>query len=170
MSEAIGLLLTFSTYGTHLHGAETGSVDRGCRNWGAPVIDIDPALERRATRLMPERPLLLAAEDREIVLAAIVGAANHRGWPLYCAHIRTTHAHLIMKPDISAERTLAYVKARATFSLKVRHMSRERFWTKHGSTRYLWNRAGLFAALDYVIDQQGPAMSTYCAESSAIQS
>jgi hypothetical protein len=144
MSEAIGVLLTFSTYGTHLHGAETGSVNRGCRNWGAPVMDIDPALERRAARLMPEPPLLLPAGDRETVLAAIVGAANHRGWPLYCAHVRTNHAHVVIKPDTGAERALAYIKARATFSLKVRHSSRERSG-RNTATHLIYGIARIFS-------------------------
>ncbi len=161
MSAAIGFLFAFSTYGTHLHGAEGGSVQRGRQQWGAPRMEKDPALERRTGRLLAEPPLLLAREDRELVLHAIVDGAEQRGWQLHCAHVRTNHVHVVIQPETSAERALAYLKARATFALKARHVSRQRFWVKHGSTRYLWKPRSVLAAMEYVMDGQGEVMSAY---------
>jgi hypothetical protein len=52
-------------------------------------------------------------------------------------------------------------KARVTVALKPDHPLRTRFWTKHGSTRYLWTRISLDAAIDYVINQQGAPMECW---------
>ena len=34
-------------------------------------------------------------------------------------------------------------------------------WTRHGSTRYLWNEEQLHRAIEYVLYQQGPAMAVF---------
>ncbi len=161
----LGILFTFSTYGTHLHGAPAGSVVRWQRSWGAPRFDANGAWERRAGQRMAELPFVLDSEDREVVLGSVMATATDRSWVLYCAHVRTNHVHVVLQPNGDANRALAYLKARATRALKLRYSRRSRFWTKHGSTRYLWQRAGLSAAIDYVVNRQGEAMSVYRAES-----
>jgi hypothetical protein len=34
-------------------------------------------------------------------------------------------------------------------------------WARHGSTRFLWNAEHVSAAIQYVIDEQGDAMSVF---------
>lgn len=160
MSEAIGVLLTFTTYGTRLHGADNGSVSRSHRNRGSPVVPADIAWQRQAGRLMVEPPFTLRPRDRTVVLDSVLEACASRNWHLFCVHVRTNHVHAILQTDVPVDRTLSYLKARATFALK-RYNVRQRFWTKHGSTRYLWNRDSLAAALDYVLNQQGAPMELW---------
>jgi hypothetical protein len=161
MSEAIGVLLTFTTYGTHLHGADTSSVSRNRRNWGSPTLPSNPVWQDQARRLMPEPEFSLGPQDRGVVLTSIIDACSYRAWQLLCVHIRTNHVHAILQTDVPVDRALSYLKARATFVLKTHHPNRQRFWTKHGSTRYLWNRTSLAAALDYVMNQQGSPMESW---------
>ena len=118
MSEAIGLLLTFTTYGTHLHGAASGSVDRLHRNVGAPSLEADPEVLCRAWHLMNEREFFLREPDRKLVLQSIVSASDHRRWRLYCAHVRGNHVHLVIQTGIAADRAMAYLKARTSFALR----------------------------------------------------
>ena len=94
-------------------------------------------------------------------MSAIVTSATYRDWHLYCAHVRTNHVHVVVQPDVDVNRALAYLKARATFVLKSIHPGRIRFWSKHGSTRYLWDRPSLDAAVDYVLNQQGERMAVW---------
>ncbi len=155
MSEAIGVLFTFTTYGAHPHGADTGSVSRHHRNWGSPTLPSNPAWQDQAQRLMAEPAFILGPQDRKLVLNSVLDACAYRGWHLFCVHIRTNHVHAILQTDVQVARVLAYLKARATFVLKTLHPHRRRFWSKHGSTRYLWNRTSLAAALDYVMNGQG---------------
>ncbi len=161
MSEAIGVLLTFTTYGTHLPGADAGSVSRKQRNWGSPTVASNTAWRDQARRLMVEPEFTLGPLDRSLVLNSLIEACAYRTWHLFCAHIRTNHVHAVLQTDVPVDRALQYLKARATFVLKTRHRDRERFWTKHGSTRYLWNRESLAAALDYVMNQQGVPMESW---------
>jgi hypothetical protein len=40
-------------------------------------------------------------------------------------------------------------------------IQRRRYWAHHGSTRYLWNKVSLKAAIDYVLNGQGERMACY---------
>ncbi len=166
MSEAIGVLLTFTTYGTHLHGADAGSVSRNSRNWGSPTVPTDAAWLKQARRLMTEPEFSLGPQARAVVLNCVLETCSCRTWHLFCVHVRTNHVHAVLQADVPIERVLSYLKARATFVLKTLYPDRQRFWTKHGSTRYLWNRPSLAAALDYVMNQQGSPMESWMRGSS----
>lgn len=161
MSEAIGFLLTLTTYGTHLPGADTGSVSRNHRNWGSPTVPPSRAWQDQARRLMVEPRFTLEPQDRKLVLTSVTDACAYRAWHVFCLHIRTNHVHVVLQTDIPVDRALAYLKARATFVLKAHHPNRRRFWTKDASTLYLWNHASLAAASDYVMNQQGTAMESW---------
>ena len=104
MSEAVGHLLTFTTYGTHLHGHENGSVNRIHRNWGAPMLEASPTLRNRARCLMRESRFVLDEVDRNAVLDSVRNASTARRWHLYCVHVRTNHVHLVIRPNIAIDR------------------------------------------------------------------
>jgi hypothetical protein len=78
MSEAIGVLLTFTTYGTHLHGADTSSVSRNRRNWGSPTVPPDPAWLKQARGLMAEPGFTLSPEARALVLTCVLETCSYR--------------------------------------------------------------------------------------------
>lgn len=153
--------MTFTTYGSHLHGSTSDFVTRSMRNWGAPKPEPNRAFERRAKSLMVEPEFYLDETDRNIVLGSLISAAAHRGWHLWCAHVRSNHVHALLQPDCPVDRALGYLKARATLALRETHPLRQRFWTKHGSTRYLWKREDIDSAADYTISEQGEPMSVY---------
>ncbi len=113
---------------------------------------------------MAEPEFILNPQDRKLVLSSMVDACAYRDWHLFCVHIRTNHVHAVLQTDIPMDRALIYLKARATFVLKAYYPDRRRFWTKHGSTRYLWDRASLAGALDYVMNQQGVPMGSWSAD------
>ncbi len=167
MSEAIGALLTFTSYGTHLHGADTSSVTRNRRSWGSPTAPPNPAWLNQARRLMAEPEFTLGAQARCIVLNSVLETCAYRAWHLFCVHVRTNHVHAVLQTDVPIERALSYLKARATFVLKTDYPDRRRFWTKHGSTRYLWTGASLAAAVGYVMTQQGSPMESWMRRSVA---
>jgi REP element-mobilizing transposase RayT len=117
-------------------------------------------LERYRLISSQEPPFHPTDYDRNIILQAFIQAAEHREWILYAVHIRTTHIHLVIKSKEEPGKTLAYIKARASSSLKKTN-ARKHFWTYHGSTRYLWNEHSLSAAVDYVLNGQGQPMTRY---------
>ena len=159
----LAYFITFTCYGTWLHGKETGSVDRQQNIVGTPVLRADPERRRQARNRMTQPPYLLDADRRSLVLAAIQEVCDYRGWTLLAAHVRTNHVHSIVQAPARPERVMNDVKAYAGRKLNQAgydHSERKR-WTRHGSTRYLFRPADVETAIRYVLYEQGTAMAVY---------
>jgi len=63
------------------------------------------------------------------------------------------------KPELVLNALKAY-SSRALNHLVLDSPNRRR-WARHGSTRYLWTSAAVFAAIHYVIREQGDAMAVF---------
>lgn len=94
--------ITFTTYGTWLHGTNKGkgSVDRQQNIYGNPFIEPNEKREQFAVRQMVEPPYVLNEAAREIVRNAIVDLCREKEWKLMALHVRSNHIHAV----ISAER------------------------------------------------------------------
>jgi len=99
--------------------------------------------------------------DRMVVLTAIHRVCLHRAWTLIAAHVRMTHVHVIVHADVSPEAVMHDFKAYASRLLCERDNTRARRWTRHGSTRYLWKRKDVDAAVRYTVDGQGEEMAVF---------
>ncbi|HKB02262.1 MAG TPA: transposase [Gemmataceae bacterium] len=143
MSDPIAYFISFTCYGTRLHGDDRGSVDRDHNAYGAPLLptSANRVAARRAALARP--PYSLDGDRPGVVRDAIVALADKRGWTLWAAHVRTQHLHVVVTaPDIEIERVMTDLKAAASFRLN-REYPADRgrtFWTRHGSTRYVWKR------------------------------
>ena len=100
---------------------------------------------------------------RAIVLQAIQGVCEFKGWQLNAVHVRTTHVHVIVDTEQRPELVMNSFKAYASRALTAAGLdAREnRRWSRHGSTRYLWTRDDIEAAVAYVVDGQGAPMAVY---------
>jgi REP element-mobilizing transposase RayT len=157
---ALAYFLTFTTYGTWLHGRDPGSVDRNHNEYGTPVLPVDPAREQECRERMKEPPYQLDAPRRKTVLETIQEVLRHRGWRLWAVHVRSNHVHLVVTAAAKPEKVMSDVKAWCSRRLKERHgeeADRTR-WTQHGSTRYLMTEEAFQEEVRYVILQQGKAM------------
>ena len=110
-----------------------------------------------------ETPFLLDEEARHMTLRVILTVCSHRAWTAHAVHVRTTHIHAVIGGELAPERMLSDFKAYATraFRRDKGEIQRRRYWTDHGSTRYLWNEASLRAAIEYVLNGQGARMASY---------
>jgi hypothetical protein len=164
-------LITFSCYGSHLHGDERGSVDPEHNGVGWPARDAEPALVRFEKREMRQAPYLLDHRRREIVLVAIRGVCAFRGWTLFAAHVRMNHAHVVADlngtPDAAARDFKAY-SSRALNDAGVDRPGKIR-WTRHFSGRWLRDEDARAGAIRYVAAQQGEPMSLYVREDPAVE-
>jgi hypothetical protein len=83
--------ITFTCYGGHLHGDESGSVDP-CHNLpGSRLLEAHPQRAAVERRLMDQAPYFLDQASRQTVLDALRQVCLHRSWNLLAAHIRTNH-------------------------------------------------------------------------------
>ena len=83
-------LITFACYGCHLHGDESGSVDRGHNLPGGRVIEADPKRVSAERQLMDQPPYGMDTSRREAVLASLLERCSERHWSLLAAHVPTT--------------------------------------------------------------------------------
>jgi REP element-mobilizing transposase RayT len=161
-SEAFPLayLLTFTCYGTWLHGDATGSIDRRHNRYGTPLLPPSPPDERANRGRMEQPPYVLDSPRRRVVRQAIEGVCAHRGWVLHALHVRTNHVHAVVHSDVKPERILNDFKAYASRALTAAGCegSDRKRWTRHGSTRYLWKSEHVDLAVQYVLHEQGEPM------------
>jgi hypothetical protein len=161
---ALAYFITFSTYGTWLHGTDkgNGSVDRHHNVFGTPFIAPDDQREERAADRMTDPPYVLNEPARTVVRDAVVELCTEKGWTLLALHVRTNHVHVVVSAEREAGRLMSDLKARASRELNRSGTdANAKRWTRHGSTRHLFDGASVAAAVVYVLDEQGPPMAVY---------
>ena len=159
----LAYFITFTCYGTWLHGGKMTSVDRLHNIPGTEFILLNPNREASAKKRLIETPYLLGHAQRQIVLNAIKEVCIFRGWVLLAAHIRTNHVHIIIHATLSPENIMNTIKAYASRRLNESKLDNDRLkrWTRHGSTRYLWKEEDVEATIQYVVYEQGDPMAVF---------
>ena len=158
--------ITFSCYGTRLHGDEARTVDRHHNVPGNRALSANAQRASAEREQMAQEPYLLDQNRRAAVLEALREVASHRGWSLLAAHVRTTHVHIVVQADVPPERAMNDFKAYASRRLDLlgHDPSGRRRWARHGSTRWLWKYQDVLDALQYVVAGQGEPMALFVAE------
>ena len=153
----LAYFITFTTYGTRLHGDERGSVSRTANQVGAPLVAADPGRQSREVSLLRNPPTLLDARRRVSVRTTIERVCAHRRWTVWTVNVRTNHVHLVVSAAQPPETVMRSLKSWATRQLVLDGLAAvgEAVWTRHGSTRYLWDEGDVDGACQYVRDGQG---------------
>ncbi|MCA8914781.1 MAG: transposase [Planctomycetes bacterium] len=146
--------LTFTTYGTWLHGDERGSVTRKARKYVAP----DPVLNEYMKERLNYPKVALEAHARKIVHDAVEDYCEFKSWPLLALNVRTNHVHVVVKALDTASKMLHGIKSRATRVLRdTGDFERNQpVWTERGNKGLLKTEEAVANAIDYVLDHQGP--------------
>jgi hypothetical protein len=111
-------LITFSCYGSHIHGDPQGSVDRSHNHYGAPLVAPHPERLAAELQLMDQSSYEMNDSRREAVLQAILERSHHRGWQLLAAHVRSNHVHVVLEGDDEPEVMMTQLKSAASRRLK----------------------------------------------------
>ena len=156
-------LITFTTYGTWLHGDRRGFVDLEHNRVGDPVRTEHRSLHEKSEQAMKSKPYTLDEAARNVVLAAIRQHAEFRGWSLLAVHVRSNHVHVVVAGEATPERMMTEFKAYASRALNALDSVSHR-WTRHGSTLWLKAEDSICRAVEYVVEEQGDLMSVWCAE------
>jgi REP element-mobilizing transposase RayT len=158
MDGPLAYLLTWTTYGTWLHGDKRGSVNRHNNMYASPTIPGSAVRADVNRSRMSADPLVLTPMMRWVVRDALVEHCPYRDAALHSLNVRTNHVHMVVSLRTGNPRGVAgRFKARATFVLRERGLVGENaiVWTARGSARYLWDDESLAAANRYVLDEQG---------------
>ncbi len=157
MSQPLAYLLTWTCYGTWLHGHPRGSVDVEHNIAKTPYLATDSGRSERENAQLRHPPVELGEPARRIVTDTIEAHCRHRGWELLAVSVRTNHVHaVVVCSEVTPERAMTQLKAWATRRLRERGCvpPSRRVWTHHGSTRYLWDERSVHAAIAYVLEGQ----------------
>jgi len=164
VSYPIAYLITFTTYGTWLHGDRRGSVLKKDNQYGSAFARRSSALVGKEHSVLKNAPFVLGPRQREIALGAIMEVCRFRGWRAHAVHVRSNHVHVVVSGEEKPERMMVDFKAYATRAIRKfanEQASVKKYWTRHGSTRYLWTDESLASAMKYVENGQG-RMMTFC--------
>jgi REP element-mobilizing transposase RayT len=150
-------LLTWSCYGARVPGDE-GTIAKRTNQVGAPRQSASESLRNKSRALMLAAPWHPAEPERQIVLQAIAEVCQYRNWTLLAAHFRDTHIHAAVESESKPELILHDFKAYSTRALNRSQVPR-RYWSRHGSTVYLWTPEQVSNAVRYIIENQGDPMA-----------
>lgn len=148
--------ITWTTYGTRLHGDARGTVDRGHNLYGHPLLPTDNSRRANEQDELDADPVVLTSQQRDAVDAAIREHAEFKTWRVWALNVRTNHVHIVCSANEPPEKIMNAFKAYATRRLRADKLvgPDAKVWTRHGSTRYLWDGVGSQQAIDYVLRLQ----------------
>ena len=158
MADPLAYFITWTCYGTWLHGDERGSVDLDHNIPGEPLVPTSASRLQREVQLLQAAPVRLNDSARRIVTKTIEDHCRIRRWEVLGLNVRTNHVHVVVTAgDCAPERVMNDFKVWATRRLREAGLFRheDRIWTRHGSTRYLNDPAAIEAAVNYVRERQG---------------
>jgi REP element-mobilizing transposase RayT len=157
MAAPLAYLLTWTCYGTWLHGDARGSVDDKHNAPGQEFVPPNPRWVTHAQEHLRHPPVELNPAMRTLVDETIRAHCDYRTWALSAVAVRSNHVHVVVScPDVPPETALRELKAWSTRRLREAGLVGKdaRVWTHHGSTRYLWDDQSTYAAARYVRELQ----------------
>lgn len=109
---------------------------------------------------MKEPPLKFDAASCECVAAQVRRHCAFRAWTLFAQAVRSTHVHVVVGALVPPEKVMGELKAWCTRALRENGFcaSDRRVWSRHGSTRYLWEAPHVIEAMGYVMFGQDDSM------------
>jgi REP element-mobilizing transposase RayT len=149
--------LTFHTYGTWLHGDERGSIDRKGDNIpGSPIIPTDPSRVKFEKSLLKQPPVTFTPSQRRFIDSTIRNVCDFNNWILHAVNVRTQHIHVVITAQKSPESIVNSFKSWCTRKMRENGLWKNEHspWSRHGSTRYLWNEKAVDDASEYVLYRQ----------------
>jgi REP element-mobilizing transposase RayT len=106
---------------------------------------------------------VMNARQRDVVHDAIVGIATEKNWRLWAVHVRSNHVHVVITAEREPRRLMSDLKARASRELTRAGFDdpERRRWTRHGSTKHLFEWAQVQEKINYTLYAQGAPMALY---------
>ncbi len=98
---------------------------------------------------------ILNRPQRQVCDSAIRERCEFAGWPLWAVNVRTNHVHVVLSASEAPEQVMTSLKAWCTRALREHGLPPGLVvWSRHGSTRRLWNEQAIEDASLYVREMQ----------------
>jgi REP element-mobilizing transposase RayT len=151
--------ITWTTYGTWLHGDARGWVKAGIHGIQQP----DPELERQVRDLMVEAEVKLSLSQRAIVEQTIRDHCRIRNWTLHAVNARTNHIHAVVSADRDINEVMNQLKAWCSRKLSddagltqtvAKKAGRRHWFTEDGDKEMIHDEEHLNNTIRYVMEGQ----------------
>src|SRR5580765_1608931 len=154
MEYPIAWFITWTTYGTWLHGDARGSF------LNRTYLPPDAELEARNRSEMTEDVVYLTDQQRGLVDAALLAECQAQGWEPHALNVRTNHVHLVVSAALAGKFVRTRLKALASKALSDSaglpmagdNNGRKRWWTEKGNDVPIETEKALEQATVYVRD------------------
>jgi REP element-mobilizing transposase RayT len=103
---------------------------------------------------MTQPPVVLTGEQRAIVERTIREVIAYRGWTLHAINVRTNHIHVVVTAERNPETVMEQLKAWCSRRLSEHIGHKQKWWTEHGSTKWITDDEYLASAIHYVSEMQ----------------
>ena len=150
MSAPLAYHITWTTYGSWLAGD-----DRGWVKPGEGIQAGDPDLLAEMRSRVADDAVTLDADQRAVVDETIRAHVRFRGWELLALNVRTNHVHLVVVANRHPDEVMEQLKAWCSRRLSERLGRKRKWWTEHGSTKWINDEGYLHNAIRYVLERQG---------------
>ncbi len=151
MAAPLAYFISWTTKGSWLHGDERGFVDRDKRGIQPP----DRLRNEQEFLALRDEVVTLKRAQRGVVESTIRAHCGIRNWSLLAVNARTNHVHVVVQaPSVAPEAVMEQFKAWCSRRLNEMAGHSRKWWTPHGSTRWLNDKASLEAAVEYVLNRQ----------------
>jgi REP element-mobilizing transposase RayT len=155
----LAYFITFTTYGTWLHGDERGST---IRENGTPIaIDKHTGIYEHEHQKLNNDPVTLNLAKRQIVHETIIKHCNIRQWHLYAVHVRSNHVHIVVKSNKPTDLTAKELMGWPTRMLRNNGFKIPKVWTRGSSKKMIFTKPKLIEKIHYVAYGQGEMMQYY---------
>jgi REP element-mobilizing transposase RayT len=152
----IAYFITWTTYGTWLHGDQRGSFDAE-----GNYIPPDSNLKAAAESAMTEGAVVLTDEQRRILDARLVELCRLGNWQLHARNVRTCHVHAVVSAALDGKVLRARLKAGCAMSLS-EHAGllsngkdgAKKWFTQKGNIEEIWTEKHLLESIHYVSECQ----------------
>ena len=155
----LAYFITFTTYGTWLHGDKRNSIFRSVK--GTERLESQPKLQNYENQKLKYPVVTLNKKQRIIVLETVKKHCELKKWELYAVHVLSNHIHLIVGANEKPEKIMSDLKAWATRKLREQGYDIQKIWTRHGSTIYIFSHEKLNEKIKYVVYGQGEDMECF---------
>jgi REP element-mobilizing transposase RayT len=98
-------------------------------------------------------PVTFTYSQRNSINSTICEVTSHYKWILHALNVRIEHVHVVITAMKLPEQILNSLKSWCTRRMREDGLWRNKFspWSRHGSTRYLWNEKEINDACKYVL-------------------
>ncbi|MCI0629690.1 MAG: transposase [Phycisphaerales bacterium] len=151
MPPPLAYFISWTTKGSWLHGDPRGWVIQGIPGIQEP----DPHTYELARSAMSDNEVVLEPVQRQIVSQTIGDHCRIRGWTLHALNPRTNHVHVVVTASsVPPETVMEQFKSWCSRRLNERAGRKRKWWTEHGSTKWINDQTYFENAVKYVRDGQ----------------